>query len=467
MYYRGPIQIFHLRQARLRRNLRGVIEHLLRCAFHGLLAGPLLLCVAGAASAQQGETGVDEADTGVRGQLNSSSDAEQQESDVVPSEAEQRELEASEDPMEAAEAKRNVQRAEEKESEPERTTGFDIYNSLRVRYREQGDEAGLQDGGSRAGIEADLQFHPGSFLIARYEFGYNLLTGLNPDENFGDFEDTFFTRLSYVGLDTTWANIILGKNWSTYYTVAGFTDRFMGTGGSASGAFNAQTDGGPTGPGRADSVLQTKLALDFLPHTLFKPFDLNVQIQYGNPIPFGDGAKYDGAAGISAVMTTHKEFTVGIAYNHALIDLRSNPSLLGKGISGDARALLVGTRGFGERWYAGLVFSRLENHETTDEGIYFDGWGSEFYGQYQVYDRWWLTGGYNILEPDSNQLLAGEYRVRYAVLGLRYTLDEFRHMLFANVRLNDGRDADGTPGANVYTVGIRWDLSKRGWHISN
>ena len=109
----------------------------------------------------------------------------------------------------------------------------------------------------------------------------------------------------------------------------------------------------------------------------------------------------------------------------------------------------------------------MENHETTNDGIYFDGWGSEFYGQYQMSRRLWFVGGYNILEPDSDQVQAGDYRVKYAVAGLRYTFEDFRHMIFANVRFNDGVDADGTPQATVYTVGVRWDLSKRGLHVSN
>ncbi len=109
----------------------------------------------------------------------------------------------------------------------------------------------------------------------------------------------------------------------------------------------------------------------------------------------------------------------------------------------------------------------MENHETTNDGIYFDGWGSEFYGQYKLSRRLWFVGGYNILEPDSDQVQAGDYRVKYAVAGLRYTFEDFRRMIFANVRFNDGVDADGTPQATVYTVGVRWDLSKRGWHVSS
>jgi predicted porin len=388
--------------------------------------------------------------------------------DAVPSEAEQRELGADEDPMAASDVQRDVQREEEAEGEPERTTGFDIYGSVRIRYRDQGGKSGLQDGGSRLGVEGEWQFKPGSFLIGRYEMGFNLLTGLNPDKSRGKFTDTVFTRLFYVGLDAPNANLIMGKNWSPYYKVSGFTDRFQGAGGRGVGTYNALTDGGPTGTGRSDRAVQGKLSLDFLPHTVFKPFDLNLQLQHGNSIPFGNGADYGTAVGLSAVMTTESNFSAGLGYNHASIDLKRDPSLRDIGLTGSARAMLLGTRAFGERWYAAFTVARLNNHETTDEGIYFDGWGSEFYGQYRMTKYLWFVGGYNVLEPDSDQVRAGDFRVRYAMLGLRHTFDnkDFRFMVFANVRLNDGRNAAGTHLSNVYTIGIRWDLSKRGWHMS-
>lgn len=387
----------------------------------------------------------------------------------VPTEAQQRELESNEDPMALEKARREAERAEKPEEVEERRTGLEIYGSARIRYRDQTGLHEWQDGGSRIGANLDWRILPKSFLYLRYEAGFKLLTSVkqyaNPGENTDDrFDDTVFTRLLYAGIDTPHVNYVVGKNWSTYYNVSYFTDRFMGTGGHASGTYNAQTDGGPTGSGRADRILQTHVSIDFLPAYVFKPFQLNAQLQHGNPIPFGDGADYGTAYGLSAVMTTHNNFTLGLAYNDAQIDLDENPSLRRVGLAGDARALLVGTRGFGDGWYAGIVASRLENHETTDDGIYFDGWGSELYLQYRVTGPVWFVGGYNVLEPDAKDVLARDYRVRYALAGLRYSFDDFRRMLFAHVRIDDSLNADGTPGSDVFTIGIRWDFSKREWH---
>jgi predicted porin len=385
----------------------------------------------------------------------------------VPSEVETRELVADEDPSSDAKTERSIKLQEEETGDPGRATGFDLYSSLRIRYRKQNHNGAWEDGSSRVGIEADQRFLKESFLFARYEAGFNVLDGLDTSKSSEEFMDTIFKRLSYVGLDTPNTEIIVGKNWSTYYQIGAFTDRFMGAGGDAVGVFNAQTDGGSTGTGRANSVFQTKFSLDFLPSRRFKPFEMNIQTQHGNAIPLGGGTNYGTAIGISSVINTQNNFSVGIAYNYAEIDLDDDPILRNIGITGSAQSLLIGTRDFGERWYTGMVVARLENHETTDQGIYFNGWGSEFYGQYRLSDPLWLVGGYNILEPDSNQTQAGDYRIRYAVVGLRYSFDDFRRMVFANVRINDGLDADGSPQANIYTIGIKWNFSLKGWRALN
>jgi outer membrane protein N len=382
------------------------------------------------------------------------------------SEAEQRELGSDEDPMANEEARRDVEREDEEKTH---RTGFDIYGSARIRYRTQANVSEWQDSSSRIGANVDLRIFQQSFVYARYEVGFNALTGLeslvNPGEKAGEqFSETVFTRLLYAGVDTPHVNYIFGKNWSTYYKVSYFTDRFMGTGGSASGTYNAQTDGGPTGPGRADKTLQTQFSIDGLPERWFKPFKLNAQLQHGNSIPFGEGADYGTAYSLSAILTTQRNDTLGLAHNYAQIDLADNPSLQRIGLSGNASATLVGLRSFGDRWYAGFVASRLQNHETTDDGTYFDGWGSELYAQYRIAGSVWFVGGFNVLEPDADQLLARDYRIRYGVAGLRYSFDDFRRMIFANIRIDDSLNADGTPGSDVFTIGIRWDLSTRGWH---
>jgi hypothetical protein len=102
------------------------------------------------------------------------------------------------------------------------------------------------------------------------------------------------------------------------------------------------------------------------------------------------------------------------------------------------------------------VLARLNNHEATDQGNYFEGWGWELYAQYRLRGRWWLIGGGNWLQPDGGQALAGDYRIKYGVLGLRYALQDFERFLYVNLRGDRSLDQDGSGVDDVLTVGLRW-----------
>ncbi|MCG6898481.1 MAG: porin [Gammaproteobacteria bacterium] len=380
-------------------------------------------------------------------------------------EAVNREAGASEDPM----SEQEVGTLEEPEQPVIKKYDFSLYGNYRLRFRSvDGSDYALSDGGSRVGADANYQLLPKLKAFGRVELGFNLLNELNflinskdsPPE--GESGNSFFKRLLYVGLESPGYFLTYGKSWSTYYKVAGFTDRFAGTGGDASGTYNAGTDGGATGTGRAQSVIQTRLQIGKLSKVLgIKPFNLNLQVQQGEPIPLVDGEHYGTAVGLSAIHHIRPEFSLGIAYNIAEIKDLDDPDIRLAGLDGNAQAILVGTRQFGEKWYLGTVVSRLLNHETTDQGTYFDGWGWEVYGQYQLREKIWLTGGWNYLRPDSDRL-SGDYEVKYGVIGLRYSQDGFQKMIYANAQFDHGRLTDGERLGNVYTIGMRWNLGEIG-----
>jgi predicted porin len=380
------------------------------------------------------------------------------EAQEVKQEAVERELNAGEDPL--------VPKISELQDKPayqyKDHTSIQLYGSARLRYAETDQQGDWDDGGSRVGLNGELQFRPKFWLLGRAEIGFNILDTvdnvLGASDRLRD-DGSASARLLYGGVQTPSTTLTLGKNWSSYYQVSGITDRFEVFGSDASGTFNALTDGGASGTGRADNVLQGRFSIDSLPESWqLKPFKLNVQLQRGKSIPLVDGAEYSHSLGISALLESKNEKVIGIAYNQAFIDNEDLPALKAQGINGDARALVIGTRQFSDKYYVGTTLSRLENHETTDDGDYFDGWGWEFFGSYNFANRWWMVGGWNLLEPDQNKPLAGDYRLRYGVLGVRFTFDEFRKMIFSEIRLDNSRNADGTRPGNVYTIGVRWDL---------
>ena len=378
-----------------------------------------------------------------------------------PEPAREREQSALEDPLAQRQADR-VDRPVEWSDEPNE---LKLYGSARIRYRETDSGSVWGDGGSRVGLSGQWQYKAFSWFFGRFEAGVNILDqidllldrkGSSSESKFGD---TVFLRLAYIGVETPNNMLTIGKNWSTYYQVTAFTDRFQGTGGSASGTYNAGTDGGYTGTGRADRVLQTRVLVDRSKGVLgLKPFKLNLQVQYGEPIPALEDFNYKTTVGLSALLETREDFTFGLAYNHANIDSGDLDALASSGIDGDANALALGLQWFSENWLLATVVARLDNHETTDKSIYFDGLGWEVYGQYQLRKKWWVAAGWNILEPDSDQDQAGEFEVRYSVLELRYTLRKFQQMIFANARIDSGSGQEGNGLGNVYTIGVRWDL---------
>lgn len=380
---------------------------------------------------------------------------------LVSDEVRERELGAEEDPL----AQHQSYLAETPEAIIAQPDEFRLYGSVRIRYRDTDAGSFWGDGGSRFGLSGRWQFKPEYWLIGRGEAGFNLLDtadllfnrGDRPPE--GKFGDEIFMRLLYFGVETPGYSLTAGKNWSTYYRVSSFTDRFQGTGASASGTYNAGTDGGYTGTGRADDVLQARGLVNVFKATSFlKPLNLNVQIQHGRPIPKVQDKNYKTTIGLSSVLETDYGLGIGLAYNHANIDGADLPALSTSGIDGDATALVLGVRWYGENSYIGTVVSRLNNHETTDRSIYFDGTGWEVYGQYRVYKQWWAIAGWNKLEPDASEVQAGAFNVDYGVIGVRYSFQGFRQMIFANARLESSTTQVGLELGNVYTIGVRWDL---------
>lgn len=236
------------------------------------------------------------------------------------------------------------------------------------------------------------------------------------------------------------------------------TDRFAIFGGSASGVYNAGTAGGATGTGRADEILKARIYIDsdlqWFQH--LKSGNPNLQVQRSQPIPRVDGAGYDFGAGASAWIETQSEYGITLAANFSRVP--DSTLVRDAGIDGDALAIAVSARTFGARWYVSALLTRLENIETMDQNRYINADGIEIYAQWEPIPNWWLIGGLNALEPDTDDPDAGEYRTRYGVIGARYSPSSFERMLYVEYRIDDSRTFDGSPLEDEITFGIRWDF---------
>jgi len=378
----------------------------------------------------------------------------------------ERALEAETSTNENPDANRRTQHQFEERTgveEDKELWGIDLYASVRLHainsYDIERDTSKnkIGDGASRIGASGSWAFHDGWELFGRLEAGFDVLDTFTTSAQHEE-DGNIVPRLYHLGMESDLVYIKAGKSWSTYYTVAGATDRFAIFGGNATGVYNAETDGGATGTGRADDAIQTLFYID--PRGLFDilPFNLNLQYQVSQPIPHVSGQDYEYSWSSSAWLESAANVGVGLAYHRATIENLHAVEIETAGIDGDAIARALAFKTYGARWIASLVFSDLENVETTDQLKYFNGRGVELYATWNVSGRWWLVGGGNWLDPDSGETQAGEYEVDYEILGLHYTFDSFHRMIYAEWRIDHGTLASGRSRESEFTVGVRWDF---------
>ncbi|MEH6552324.1 MAG: porin [Pseudomonadales bacterium] len=389
----------------------------------------------------------------------------------------------NEDPDAARRVERQVDRAlnrEEKESaaaqatmgtpkdtktpkEETREKEVELYASVRLHFIENFDadsnsmDVNFGDGASRIGASGIWQIARDRSLFGRLEMGFNVLdsfTAKSQPEGSGKME----TRLAYAGVESESLSVTIGKSYSAYYAVAGDSDRFTIFGGDASGVYNAGTDGGATGTGRADEALKAELYLDPNGLLTIKPFNVTVQYQSSQPIPHAAGQDYGYSLSTSTWLENDSGVGVGLAVHRSTIDNPESAALKAAGIDGDATAVALALRTYGDKWLASLVLNKQKNIETTNEQLYINATGAELFTQWQVLDKVWLIGGGNWLFPEKDDPDAGDYVLKYGVLGVRYTLDSFRRMIYIEWRDDHGRLANGQQKKSEVTIGIRWDL---------
>ena len=111
-----------------------------------------------------------------------------------------------------------------------RGADVEFYGSLRAVIGSDGRGVKVRDNASRLGLFATRPFRPGHAPYGRIELGLNVVDAfdriLNPKANAPEDAGTITPRLGYVGLDTPYGRVSLGKQWSGSYAVAVLTDRF-------------------------------------------------------------------------------------------------------------------------------------------------------------------------------------------------------------------------------------------------
>jgi predicted porin len=298
---------------------------------------------------------------------------------------------------------------------------------------------------SRLGLNLDYPFAQGFSVFARLEVGINLTKqntvmvypSHGPPQ--GQGQDPIYTRLGYGGVSTPWGSFSVGKVYSTYYDIAGWTDQFYTYGADASGAFGV-ADGGVAGTGRASTAVQYRLDKGW--------FHLGFQSQHRNSE--SNDAKWYDTVGGSLRFDAGPNWTLGAAYQEVR-DGKPAPEGIESKL-GD-KAFIAGFRFKRGPWYVAADYSDTRQNQKDDQGVWFDAHGFELAVIYAISERWGLQWGYNYLKPRAPY--TGLYQTNYGLFTVAFT--PHKNITFSGeFRLDDSKNADGSRRfpKNVLALGL-------------
>ncbi len=242
-----------------------------------------------------------------------------------------------------------------------------------------------KDNSSRINFVFSRKLTNGWDSSAVLEYG---LGGANLD-GFG-----WFNRLGYVSFDhADYGQIGFGKQWSTYYDIAGKTDVFWVYGGISEGIY---ADHQVAGTGRANEALTYRNS--------FGGFNFGLQYQFEGTD--GDRTR-DYGAGISASYDFGDTgFSIGGAYNQAKIVEGS--------VSEDATSAALNATWANNGWYVSATGTQVK-----DQGSLNDATGYAGVVAYDLTDLFQVYGGFNY---QTDELANGQdfTVVNHGYLGVKY-----------------------------------------------
>ena len=339
----------------------------------------------------------------------------------------------------------------------------DVYGRLDGHLAFSADDVSVKNNSSRFGIMAEQTVFGDIKVVGQGEWKMNLgqgdttyNIGENPNTGFGSFSSTtnqaLTTRLGFIGLKFgKYGLLTLGKQWGVYYDVSGWTDLYIVFGTHGSSTFNAGTDGGQTGEGRANEALAYRVALGAL--------RLGLQAQFEGAKP---GA-VDTLSG-SAIYQLMPGLRAGIAYSHAFLNLGTNFV----GYDGrDGQALTGGLVFDDAGWKFALLDTWTRNHEvasTPSAGVVYDTLGAELFASRRFGEHLMVVAGFDFAIPRDldARFVNPNYGTRDVLGSVRWLLDrKAGSFVYLEGRTGATRDVAGERAEDVVMLGIRFNYSLR------
>jgi predicted porin len=328
---------------------------------------------------------------------------------------------------------------------------INFYGSLRAHVAIYDEQLEVQNNSSRIGFYINRRIVNGISSFAKLELGTNLVlnnTTFNadaatfPDESFyNETQPAFSTRLGYVGLQSKYGSLAIGKQWGVYYDVTAWTDLFWVFGGKASGTYNTDTDGGTEGTGRAENALIYRYEAE--------RFSIGLQAQF-------NGEKQNYAA--SAVVNITNQITVGTAFNtyapsQEILDLLD-------GSKTHANSFVVGFRYKTEKLNlaANYDFNQSESQFPGDTVVAFPANGVELYANYLIIPKLSTQVGLNYLMPTSTPAnIDPDFNLFTVMIGAAYYfIPDF--FAYTEYKIDLGTATGGNKPPNVFVIGFRYNF---------
>ena len=251
-----------------------------------------------------------------------------------------------------------------------------------------------------------------------------------------DSEKTFFNnRLGFVGLThDVLGSISLGKQWSTYSKIAGWTDTtFAADSGNATGIYTKE--GHALGTARADDAVQYNFSMN--------GFMVSAQTQIGKS-DVENNKKRDGSYSIAASYTLPMGLSFGAAYNTAKVtqvgmsDYDANSWVLG------AKFEMDGLLNPNDGLYLAATYADLQNVTVSINGngdiLFDDAQGMEFIAQYDINENWGAQIGFYHLTGDEKVAGTKDAKIQSIPVGVSYRIGS---MLFTGTYQFDSSEANG------------------------
>ncbi len=322
----------------------------------------------------------------------------------------------------------------------------------------------IQNNGSRVGLFMDRKLENGIGFFVKsewavntvennYTFNQGAVTSTDVTEDlFISSKNAFDTRLGFFGINfKNFGTLTIGKQWSAYYDVSGWTDMMNVFGGQASGTYLLGTDGGATGLGRASKAVIYRNKIG--------PVKLALQTQLT-----GDISNYGG----SIILMITKELEIG----YSIYNSRITPETMSiiAGSKKDNLSSIAGINFNNKRLSLALTYNIqgfdlqhiIEKDTNLLNGYYAHGF--EFFGKFLAGKKITVLGGFNYQNPDHNSVyVSNDFEIKYLVLGSEYYFNP-KTIIYLECKFDNSKNYSGNSEFNVYTLGFRFDFNLHNKH---